>query len=67
MNDRAFRTQIPIADLQRDYFLHYNFNHWMHKAKALLGYIDGLSDISGLRFEGDKDSEETIVNGLKME
>ena len=67
MKDERYNCQIPIEELQRDYFLHFNFNYWMHKAKALLAFIEDPSMINKLRFEGDNDSEETIVDNLKMD
>jgi hypothetical protein len=39
----------------------------MHKAKVLLHFIEDPSQASKLRFHGDKDTEETILNNLKME
>jgi hypothetical protein len=39
----------------------------MHKAKALLHFIEDPPQVSKLRFQGDKDTEETILNSLKME
>ena len=67
MKDERYNCQIPIEELQRDYFLHFNFNYWMHKAKALLAFIEDPSMINKLRFEGDNDSEETTVDNLKMD
>jgi hypothetical protein len=39
----------------------------MHKANALLSFIENPSTINTLKFEGDKDSDEVISYNLKME
>jgi len=67
MKSERYRSQIPIEDLQADYFLHFNPNYWMHKANALLSFIENPSKIASIRFEGDKDTEETGVSNMKME
>jgi hypothetical protein len=67
MEDENYRTQIPTRDLQADYFLHFNPGFWMHKAKALLTFIETTSNINNIRFEGDNDTDETILSNMKME
>ena len=67
MKSEQYKSQIPLQDLQTNYFLHFNPNYWMHKAKALLSFIENPSNITSIRFEGDKDTEETVVSNMKME
>jgi hypothetical protein len=67
MDDEIYRTQIPTRDLQADYFLHFNPGFWMHKAKALLTFIETTSNINNIRFDGDNDTDETILSNMKME
>jgi hypothetical protein len=68
MKNERYRGQIPLDQIQRDYFLHFNHNYWMHKANALLNFIeDKPTTIQRLRFEGDRDSDQTILDNLKME
>ena len=62
-----YRGQIPISQLQREYFLHFNYNYWIHKANAILAFINDPSSVNKLRFQGDKDTEQTILDNLKME
>jgi hypothetical protein len=67
MKDERYGGQISVDQLQKKYFLHFNPNYWMHKANALLSFIENPSTISNLKFEGDNDSEEVIQYNLKME
>lgn len=67
MKNERYRTQLPKEELQKNYFLNFNPNYWMHKALALLTFIDDPSTISKLRFEGDRDSDQTVLENLKME
>jgi hypothetical protein len=62
-----FRGQIATEELQKSYFLNFNPNYWMHKANAILSFIDNPPSISKLRFEGDRSSEQGIIDNLKME
>jgi hypothetical protein len=41
-------------------------NFWLHKARAIRSFIDGGNDINFLKFDGDHDENEVIVNQLKM-
>ena len=67
MKNERYRGQVQVEELQKDYFLNFNPNYWMHKANALLSFIDDPSTISKLRFEGDRDSDQTILDNLKLE
>lgn len=67
MKDERFRGQVPLEELQKNYFLYFNPNFWMHKANALLSFIEDPSSISKLRFEGDRHLEQTIIDSFKME
>lgn len=67
MKNERYKGQISVDQLQKKYFLHFNPNYWMHKANALLSFIENPSTINTLKFEGDNDSEEVILYNLKME
>jgi hypothetical protein len=67
MKNERYRGQIPVDQLQKDYFLHFNPSYWMHKANALLSFIDNPASINTLKFEGDKDTDDVILYNLKME
>ena len=65
--DEQYVTHVPRSDLQKDYFQFYNYNFWMHKANAILSFIEHPDKIKDLRFEGDGDIDEYILENLKME
>jgi hypothetical protein len=65
--NEQYITQIPESELQRDYFQFYNYNFWMHKANAVLTFIENPDRIKDLRFEEDRDIDEYILENLKME
>jgi hypothetical protein len=67
MKNERYRGQIPVEQLQKDYILHFNPNYWMHKANALLSFIENPAMINTLKFEGDKDTDEVIIYNLKLE
>jgi hypothetical protein len=58
---------LPLTDYQRDYFIGYPYGHWLHKGLALLHFIEDRSKLSILRFPKDIDSDEFIIENLKME
>jgi hypothetical protein len=39
MKNERYWGQNPVDQLQKDYFLQFNPNYWMHKANVLLSYI----------------------------
>lgn len=57
----------PLEYFQRTFFGSFHYNFWMHKANALLQYIKNQEKIQELRFNEDKDSDEYILENLKME
>jgi hypothetical protein len=67
MKYERYRGQVPLDRLQKDYFLQYNPNYWVHKVNALLSFIENPATINTLKFEGDNDSDEVISLNLKME
>jgi hypothetical protein len=62
----AART-LPLTEYQREYFIHYPYGYWLHKGLALLHFIEDRSKLSMLRFPKDIDSDELIIENLKME
>ena len=62
-----FVGMLPLTDYQRDYFIGYPYSHWLHKGLALLHFIEDRSNLSVLRFPKDIDSDELIIENLKME
>jgi hypothetical protein len=58
---------LPLIDYQRDYFIGYPYSHWLHKGLALLHFIEDRSNLSMLHFPKDIDSDEFIIENLKME
>jgi hypothetical protein len=58
---------LPLTDYQRDYFIGYPYSYWLHKGLALLHIIEDRSSLSMLRFPKDIDSDEYIIENLKME
>jgi hypothetical protein len=60
-------NSLPLSDYQRDYFVGYPYGYWLHKALALMYFIEDRSRVSLLRFPKDTDSDEFIIENLKME
>jgi hypothetical protein len=69
--DKEKRTKfvgvLPLIDYQRDYFIGYPYRYWLHKGLALMHFIEDRSRLSMLRFPKDIDSDEFIIENLKME
>jgi len=57
----------PLEHFQTTFFGSFHYNFWMHKANALLQYIKNPEKIKELRFNEDNDSDEYILENLKME
>lgn len=62
-----FVVTLPLIDYQRDYLIGYPYGYWLHKGLALMHFIEDRSRLSILRFPKDIDSEEFIIENLKME
>jgi hypothetical protein len=58
---------LPLTDYQRDYFIGYPYGYWLHKGQALLHFIEDRSKLAMLRFPKDVDSDDSIIENLKME
>jgi hypothetical protein len=58
---------LPLRDYQREYFIGYPYGYWLHKGLALLHFIENRSMLPVLRFAKDIDSDEFIIENLKME
>src|ERR671933_2197962 len=57
----------PFINYQRDYFIGYPYAYWLHKGLALMHFIEDRSRLSMLHFHNDIDSDEFIIENLKME
>jgi hypothetical protein len=62
-----FVGMLPLIDYQRDYLIGYPYRYWLHKGLALMHFIEDRSKLSILRFAKDIDSDEFIIENLKME
>jgi hypothetical protein len=67
MKEERYIGQIPLKEIQESYFLYYNPNYWLHKANAIISFIEKNNDINLVKFKGDRDTETTILNHLKMD
>lgn len=67
----GFEGVLPAGVYQREYFIGYSYRYWLHKGLALMHFIDDNSRLSALRspkgFSEDYDSDEFIIENLKME
>jgi hypothetical protein len=66
-NKEVYRGQNSKEELQKSFFMQYNYNFWMQKSHALLYFIDNREAIKHLKFAGDIYSDDVIVENLKME
>jgi hypothetical protein len=57
----------PLINYQRDYFIRYPYGYWLHKGLALMHFIEDRSRLAILHFHKDIDSDELIIENLKME
>ena len=64
---RFVTSTLPLTEYQREYFVHYPYGYWLHKGLALLHFIEDRSKLPVLRFPKDIDSDELIIENLKME
>jgi hypothetical protein len=62
-----FVGTLPLIDYQKDYFIGYPYGYWLHKGLALMHFVEDRSRLSMLRFPKDIDSDEFIIENLKME
>jgi hypothetical protein len=58
---------LPLSNYQRDYFIGYPYRYWLHKGRALMHFVEDRSRLSTLRFPKDTDTDDYIINNLKME
>ena len=61
-----YHGQTSLEELQKKFFIQFNYNFWMHKARVLRYFIDNIETIEKLKFKGDIYSE-VIAENLKME
>jgi hypothetical protein len=62
-----FVAMSSLINYQRDYFVGYPYGYWLHKGLALMHFIEDRSRLSVLRFPKDIDSDEFVIENLKME
>ncbi len=62
-----FVEMLPLIDYQKDYLIGYPYRFWLHKGLALMHFIEDRSRLSMIRFPKDIDSDEFIIENLKME
>jgi hypothetical protein len=56
-----------LAEHEREYYIGYPYRYWFHKARALWHFIEDTSKLSYLRTPNDTDSDDYIIENLKME
>lgn len=52
---------------EREYYIGYPYRYWFHKARALWYFIEHSSQLSYLRTPKDIDTDDYIIENLKME
>lgn len=62
-----FAGMLPLSNYQRDYFIGYPYRYWLHKGRALMHFIEARSRLSTLRLPKDNDTDDYIIENLKME
>src|SRR5918997_4981136 len=62
-----FAAMLPLSNYQRDYFIGYPYRYWLHKGRALMYFFEDRSRLSTLRFPKDTDTDDYIIENLKME
>ena len=62
-----FVAMSSLINYQKDYFVGYPYGYWLHKGLALMHFIEDRSRLSVLRFPKDIDSDESVIENLKME
>jgi hypothetical protein len=62
-----FEGMLQLSNYQRYYFIGYPYGYWLHKGLALMHFIEDRSRLSTLRFSKDIDTDEYIIENLKME
>jgi hypothetical protein len=62
-----FAGMLPLSNYQRDYFIGYPYRYWLHKGRALMYFIEDRLRLSTLRFPKDTDTDNYIIENLKME
>jgi hypothetical protein len=63
-----FTGILPLGNYQRDYFIGYPYRYWLHKGRALMHFVEDRSRLStSLRLPKDNDTDDFIIENLKME
>jgi hypothetical protein len=62
-----FTGMLPLSNYQRDYFIGYPYRYWLHKGRALMHFVKDRSRLSTLRLPKDNDTDDCIIENLKME
>lgn len=58
---------LSLNNYQRDYFIGYPYRYWLHKGRALMHFVKDRSRLSTLRLPKDNDTDDCIIENLKME
>lgn len=58
---------LPLSYYRQNYYVGFHYNYWMHKALALESFVKNPERIKELHFSLDRDTDEYIVDNLKME
>jgi hypothetical protein len=62
-----FTGMLALSNYQRDYFIGYPYRYWLHKGRALMHFVKDRSRLSTLRLPKDNDTDDCIIENLKME
>jgi hypothetical protein len=62
-----FAGMLALSNYQRDYFIGYPYRYWLHKGRALMHFVKDRSRLSTLRLPKDNDTDDCIIENLKME
>jgi len=58
---------LSLANTEREYYIGYPYQYWYHKARALWYFIEDASRLQCIRNEKDIDTDDYIIENLKME
>jgi hypothetical protein len=66
-SNERYVGQIPVEELQRKFFGHYDYYFWIHKANSLLFFINNPENIKNMKAQEDIYDDQVILQALKME
>ena len=56
-----------FTEYERQYYSGYPYRFWFHKARAIYYFIEDVSRLQYLRAPNDIDTDDYIIDNLKME